>query len=326
MNKKITAVVLATFFLATVFPAHAQQATKVARVGMLTYNAARSDSNVVAFLQELQRRGWVEGKNFVFEFRNSEGKIDRLPDMATEFVRLKLDVIVTSATPPALAVQKATTTIPVVFAAVSDPVGIGLVASLARPGGNITGFTNLNETLSVKRLELLKETFPKISRVAVLSNPTDPISAPELRDVKAAAHILKLQLQFFESTDGSNFDVITNALAKTRVGALFMVTSQMFSGHRAEVVEMAAKSRLPAIYWNSAFVDAGGLMSYGTNIPDQFQRAAMYVDRILKGTKPEDLPVERPMRFEFVINLQAAKRIGVTIPQSVLFRADRVIK
>jgi putative ABC transport system substrate-binding protein len=326
MNKKITAVILATFFLATVSPAHAQPATKVARVGMLAYNAARSTDVVVAFLQELQRRGWSEGKNFVFEFRTAEGKTDRLPDMAAELARLNLDVIVASATPSALAVQKATTTIPVVFAAVSDPVGSGLVASLARPGGNITGFTNLNTDLSAKRLELLKETFPKISRVAVLSNPTDPNSAPELKDVEAFARRLKVQLQFFESRDASNFDVIVNALAKKRFGGLFVVTSQMFVGHRARVVEMAAKSRLPAIFWNSTFVDAGGLMSYGTNSPDQYQRAAMYVDRILKGTKPEDLPVERPMKFEFVINLKAAKQIGVTIPQSVLFRADRVIK
>ena len=326
MNKKITAVVLATFFLPTVFSAHAQPATKVARVGMLAYGTARSADVVTAFLQELQRRGWVERKNFVFEFRTADGKTDRLPDMASDLVRLKLDVIVASATPSALAIQKATTMIPVVFAAVSDPVGIGLVASLARPGGNITGFTNLNSDLSVKRLELLKETFPKASRIAVLSNPTDPISAPELNEVKSAARVLRLQLQFFESKDANNLDVITNALAKTRFGALFVVTSQMFVGHRARVVEIAAKSRLPAIFWNSAFVDAGGLMSYGINLPDQYQRAAMYVDRILKGTKPEDLPVERPMRFEFVINLKVAKQIGVTIPQSVLFRADRVIK
>ncbi len=326
MNKKITALVLATFFLATVSPAHAQPATKVARVGMLAYGTARSADVVTAFLQELQRRGWVERKNFVFEFRTADGKTDRLPDMASDLVRLKLDVIVASATPSALAIQKATTMIPVVFAAVSDPVGIGLVASLARPGGNITGFTNLNSDLSVKRLELLKETFPKASRIAVLSNPTDPISAPELNEVKSAARVLRLQLQFFESKDANNLDVITNALAKTRFGALFVVTSQMFVGHRARVVEIAAKSRLPAIFWNSAFVDAGGLMSYGINLPDQYQRAAMYVDRILKGTKPEDLPVERPMRFEFVINLKVAKQIGVTIPQSVLFRADRVIK
>jgi putative ABC transport system substrate-binding protein len=326
MKKKILLSACATLIVASLQLADAQQATKVSRIGILVYNVARSNSNVAAFFQELQRRGWVEGQNVAFEFRTAEGKIDRLPDMAAELARLKLDVIVASATPSALAVQKATTTIPVVFTAVSDPVGSGLVASLARPGGNITGLANLNTDLGAKRLELLKESFPRVSRVAVLSNPTDPISAPELKEVETAARALRLQLQFFESRDANDFDVIASALAKTRFGALFVVTSQMFVGHLARVVDMAAKSRLPAIFWNSSFVDAGGLMSYGTNITDLYRRAAIYVDKILKGAKPADLPVEQPTKFELVINLKAAKQIGLTIPPNVLARADKVIK
>jgi len=326
MGKKTLVVLLVGLALTSVRFSEAQQPTKVVHIGMLAYSNARSDDVVAAFLQELQRRGWVEGQNFAFEFRTAEGKTDRLNNMAGELARLKLDVIIVSATPSALAVQKATTTIPIVFVSVSDPVGSGLVASLSWPGGNITGFTNLNNELSAKRLELLKETLPKVSRVAVLSNPTDPNSVPELKEVQAFARRLRLQLQFFESKDANNFDVITNALAKTRVGALFVVTSQMFFGNRARLVEMAAKSRLPAIFWNSAFVDAGGLMSYGTNLPDQYQRAAIYVDKILKGAKPTDLPVEQPTKFEFVINLKAAKQIGLTIPPNVLARADKVIR
>ena len=326
MSKKILIWLLATVLLTTVSVVEAQQAAKVPRLGFLAFNVERSASDTDAFFQEMRRLGWVDGQNIAIEYRNAQGKVERLPGLAAELVGLKVDMILASSTPAALAARQASATIPIVFTLVSDPVGIGLVASLARPGGIITGVSNINEELSVKRLELLKETFPRVSRVAVLFNPADPISRPELKDVEAAARILRLQLKLYEARDAKDLDGIAAAWVKARPGALFVVTSQFFAGERARVFEMAARSRLPTIFWNSAFVDAGGLMSYGANVAALNRRAAYYVDRILKGTKPADLPVERPMRFEFVINLKTAKQIGVTIPPNVLVRADRVIQ
>ncbi|HWH77599.1 MAG TPA: ABC transporter substrate-binding protein, partial [Candidatus Binatus sp.] len=256
----------------------------------------------------------------------AEGKIDRLPELAAGIISLKPDVILASATPPALAVQRLTASIPIVFTLVADPVGSGLVASLARPGGNITGLTNLNTELSAKRLELLKEMLPKTRTVAILSNPADPISAPQLKDVEPTARALGLHLRFIEVRDAKDLDGVSHALARTRPDALLVVTSQMFVGQGAKIIDLAAKNRLPSVFWSGALVDAGGLMSYGVNVPALYRRAAYFVDRILKGTKPADLPVEQPTKFEFVINLKTAKRIGVTIPQSVLFRADKVIR
>ena len=326
MIRKILFGLLFTALLPTVFSTDAQQPKKILRIGFLAFNLARSESNIDAFFQEMRRFGWIDGQNISFEFRNAQGNIDRLPGLAAELIGLKVDVILAFSTPAALAAQHASSTIPIVFTGVSDPVGIGLVASLARPGGMITGVSNMNEELSVKRLELLKETFPRVSRVAVLFNPADPISRPELKDVEAAARILKLQLTLYEARDAKDLDGVAAAWVKARPGALFVVTSQFFSGERVRVIEMAAKSRLPTIFWTSAFVDVGGLMSYGTNVADLNRRAAYYVDRILKGTNPADLPVERPMKFDFVINLKTAKQIGVTIPQSVLYRADKVVR
>jgi putative ABC transport system substrate-binding protein len=324
MSEKILYWLLAIAFLVTASPAEAQQQTKIARVAILALDQQRS--NVKDFFLELHRLGWVEGQNINFELRTAEGKINRLPELAAEIISLKPDVILASATPPALAVQKLTSSIPIVFTLVADPVGSGLVASLARPGGNITGMTNLNTELSTKRLELLKEMLPKTRSVAILSNPADPISAPQLKDVAPTARSLGLQLRFIEVRDPKDFDGASRALAKSRPGALLVVTSQMFVGQGAKIIDMAAKNRLPSIFWTGTLVEAGGLMSYGVNVPALYRRAAYFVDRILRGAKPADLPVEQPTKFEFIINLKTAKQIGVTIPQSVLFRADRVIR
>jgi putative ABC transport system substrate-binding protein len=241
-------------------------------------------------------------------------------------VRLNVNVILASATGAALAAKNATSKIPIVFTAVSYPVGSGLVASLARPGGNITGLTNLTTDLSAKRLELLKEAFPNVSPVAVLSNPKDPISGPILQEVETAARALAVKLQLFEVGDPKEFDSALSGMTRARAGTLLVLTSQMFLRQRARIVDIAAKHRLPTMFWAMEFVAAGGLMSYGTNVPDLYRRAATYVDKILKGTKPADLPVEQPTKFEFVVNLKTAKQIGVTIPPNVLVRADKVIR
>ncbi len=324
-NRKLLGIVaLAVAFAMCGAVAQAQQPLKIARVAILALDQQRSNLN--DFFLELRRLGWVEGQNIAFELRTAAGKVDHLPELAAEIVSLKPDVILASATPPALAVQKLTSSIPIVFTLVADPVGSGLVASLARPGGNITGMTNLNNELSAKRLELLKEMFPKTRSVAILSNPADPINAPQLKDVEPTARSLGLHLRFIEVSDPNDFGGVSRTLAKNRPDALLVVTSQMFVGQRAKIIDMAAKSRLPSVFWSGTWVEAGGLMSYGVNVPAVYRRAAFFVDRILKGTKPADLPVEQPTKFEFIINLKTAKQIGVTIQQSVLFRADRVSK
>jgi putative ABC transport system substrate-binding protein len=326
MTKKILGLLLATVFLAAGTIVNAQQAKKLPRLGILTFNLSRADENLVSFFQELHRLGWIEGQSIAFEFRTAEGNADRLSRLAAELVQLKVDAILASATPPALAAQKATSTIPIVFSLVADPVGSGLVASLAQPGANITGVSNINTDLAGKRLELLKETFPKLSRVTVLSNPADPISASQLKEVEMAARSLGLQLQLYEARDRKDIDEVASAWAKARPAALYVLTSQMFLGERKKIIEVVTKGRLAALFWADGFVDSGGLISYGTNVADLNRRAATYMDKILKGAKPADLPVEQPKKFEFVINLKAAKQIGVTIPPNLLARADKVIR
>ena len=326
MKKILRLVLIIVALVAGAAIAEAQQPTKVPRLGVLAFNVTRADSDVDAFFQELRRLGWVDGQNIAFEFRTADGNVDRLPSLAAELVRLKVDALLASATPSALAAQKATSTIPIVFTAVGDPVGSGLVASLAHPGGNITGLSNVNTDLTAKRLELLKETFPKVTRVGVLLNPADPITAPQLKDVEAAARSLGFQLQLYEARGPKDMESVASAWQKAHSGALFVLVSQMFVGVRPKLVEVITKSRLPAIFWTRSIVDAGGLMSYGPSIPDSYRRAATFVDKILKGAKPADLPVEQPMKFELVINLKTAKQIGVTIPPNVLARADKVIK
>jgi putative ABC transport system substrate-binding protein len=325
MKKNTFVSLLATLVLGSVYPAPAQQPGKVPRIGYLTSGAATPDSSEL-FRQGLGELGYVEGKNILIEYRYAEGGSQPLSELAEELVRLKVDVLVTIATEPSLAAQRATRTIPIVMVTPGDPVGAGLVASLARPGGNITGVTATTVDLSWKRLELLKEVTPKISLVAVLWIPSAMGNRLQMKETEAAAQSFRLHLQP-AGVEGSNdfesaFSVINGGSARS----IMVLGSPMFFSHRARITELAAKSRLPAIYPTSPYVDAGGLMSYGNDLSVVHRRGAVYVDRILKGAKPAELPVERPMKFELVINLKTAKQIGLTIPGSVLYRADRVIK
>ena len=318
---------IAFVLVVVVAMAEAQQSKKVPRIGVLATGTPSSMEEVLdPFRQRLHELGYVEGKNFVFEYRWGEGNIDRLPVLAAELVRLKVDVIFANSTPPAMAAKGATTTIPIVVTGLSDPVATGLVSSLARPGGNITGITVMNEELAGKRLELLKETSPKVSRVAVLWNSSNPGAALNFKQTQAAAQELGLQLQSLDVQSVSDLEVSFKSAIKSGAHALDVLRTQPIVTQLRRIADFAVKNRLPSIHDRSDFVEAGGLMSYGANIADTSRRAAVYVDKILKGTKPADLPVERQMKFELVINLKTAKQIGLTIPQSVLYRADKVIR
>ena len=303
----------------------AQQAGKVRRIGFLgTYAGPSLD----AFRQVLRELGWVEGQNIVIDYRLAEGRLDRFTDLAVELVRLKVDIIVAEGTQGVAAAKNATETIPIVMISGSvDPVGLGLIASLARPGGNVTGLSySVGPGIAGKWLELLKEIVPKVRRVATLSNPANPNQPLIIRDLKVAARSLGVQLQLLEARGPHEFDGAFEAMGKERAGALLVLADSMFVFHRARLADLAARSRLPAAYGNRADVEAGGFMSYGPNFPDLWRRAAIYVDKILKGAKPADLPVEQPTKFELVINLKTAKALGVTIPQSILTRADEIIQ
>ena len=315
---------LTTVLLATVSSTEAQQAKKVHRLGVL--NLAGVTFQREAFLQGLSELGYVEGKNITIEYRSAEGKYDQLPDLAAELVRLKVDVILTQSTPAAVAAKNATTTIPIVMAGGSDPVATGLVASLARPGGNITGITIMNAETAGRRLALLKETSAKVSRVAILWNSTNPGAAVVFKQTQTAAQDLGLQLQSLDVQSANALEGAFKGATRGGANALVLLASVPVSNHLRQVADFAVRNRLASIYDRSDFVEAGGLMSYGTHLPEMFHRALIYVDKILKGAKPADLPVEQPMKFELVINLKTAKQIGLTIPQSVLYRADKVIK
>jgi putative ABC transport system substrate-binding protein len=282
---------------------------------------------VEVFRQGLGELGYVEGHNLALVIRSPEKGPDQLPDLAAELVRLKVDVIVTGGPPPIQAAKEATRTIPLVMAGHPDPVAGGLVASLARPGGNITGLSiTAGLELYGKRLELLKEVVPKVSRVAFLFNPTTPANALQAKETEVAARALGVQLQALEVRSPNDIDSGFQAANKARAGALLTLDSPLFNTHRTRIVDLAAKNRLPAMYGFSEFVDAGGLMVYGVNLPDVWRRTAIHVDKILKGTKPAELPVEQPTKFDFVINLKAARQIGLTIPPQVLAQADKVIR
>ena len=303
------------------------QPTKIPRIGFLGATSLSTNSaRVEAFRQGLRELGYVEGKNIVIEYRWAEGKTERLPDLAAELVRLKVDIIVTPGPPVTRAAKEATVTIPIVMALDNDPVGNGFVASLARPGGNITGLATLAPEISGKRLELLKEIVPRLSRVAVFGTSTNPGNAQALREVELAAGAFKVQLQYLDVLDPKDIETAFQAAKKGRAEAVLVLSSAVTFSQRIQIAELAVKSRLPVIHANTEYVDAGGLMVYGTNYPDLFRRAATYVDKILKGTKPADLPVEQPIKFEFIVNLKPAKQIGLTVPANVLVRADRVIK
>jgi putative tryptophan/tyrosine transport system substrate-binding protein len=324
MTKTILVWLLAIFFLATTsVKAHPQE--KVYRIGFLsTASLSSLSSRLDAFRQGLRELGYVEEKNIAIEYRSAEGKIDRLPDLAAELVRLKVDCIVTAGENPTRAAKQATGTIPIVTTTVGDPVGLGFVASLARPGGNITGPTTYSTDLAGKRLELLKETIPKLARVAVFDDTRSLVQT--VKETAAAARLLKVQLISLEIRSLDDLENAFPSIAKSRADAFIMGASGFFNTHQKRLVELAAKHRLPAMYLEAEFVLGGGLMSYATSIPELYRRAATYVDKILKGAKPADLPVEQPKKFEFIINLKAAKQIGLAIPPNVLARADKVIQ
>jgi len=327
MNKKIFGFALGAMLFALGFPVQAQQPAKVPRIGYLalgtfSVNPLRAD----AFRQGLRELGYLEGKNIFIEYRYAEEKLDRLSALAAELVRLKVDVIVTRGPAPTRAAKGATATIPIVMTQDSDPVGNGFVASLARPGGNITGLSTHAPEISGKQLELLKETVPKLSHLTVLGTSTIPGHALSLREIGLAAGAFNIQLQYLDILGPQDTETAFQAASKGRADALLVLGGAVLSSQRTRILEFAVKSRLPAIYSGRTSVEAGELMSYGVNLADLDQRAATYVDKILKGTKPADLPVEQPTKFELLINLKAAKQIGLTIPPNVLARADKVIR
>jgi putative ABC transport system substrate-binding protein len=307
----------------------AQYAATIPRIGLL-FPTSLSDPRTVRFLdafrQGLRELGYTEGQNIAIESRFAEGKWDQLPGLAAELVRVKVDVIVTYTTPATQAAKQATGTIPIVVATVIDPVGAGLVASLARPGGNITGLSQMVPDLVGKQLELLKEVAPKISRVALLSNPANPAHALAIRDVEVAARSLGVQLQLLEARGPGEIESAFAAMTTERAGAVIILVDSMLIDHRTRIADLAARRRLPTVSATIDTAEAGGLMAYGPSVRDMFRRAAAYVDKILKGAKPADLPIEQPTKFELVINLRTARALGLTIPQSVLLRADQVIE
>jgi putative tryptophan/tyrosine transport system substrate-binding protein len=325
MNKRIVVSFLATLLFVSLHFVEAQP-KKVPRIGLLVPSSASANSTRrEAFLQGLRDLGFVEGKNIAIEYRYTEGEVDRLPELAAELVRLNVDVIVTGAISSVQAAKKATATIPIVFASVGEAVDSGLVSSLARPGGNATGLTFLAPELDGKRLELLKEAFPKVTRVAFLLR-VPVVRGDPLKEAEAVAKTLGLRVQSVGVKGPDDFESAFKAAKSGGAEALLVISNPLSNTHRARIVDLAAKHRLPGIYPAIDFVEAGGLMSYGPDILDNWRRAATYVDKILKGTNPGDLPVEQPKKFEFVINLKTAKQIGVTVPPNVLARADRVLR
>jgi putative tryptophan/tyrosine transport system substrate-binding protein len=328
MKKNIFCVALCAMLYALCYSAHAQQQAKIAKIGWLESSITDRGSPLgEIFLRKLSELGYVENKNIAFEYRSADNHLDRLPALAGELVRLNVDVIITTATPATQAAKSATKTIPIVFIQLAvDPVTAGFVSSLARPGGNITGLTNIAVELAGKRLELLKETIPKLSRVALLWEPQNAGSAQAWKESQMPARELGLQLHSLEVSSADQFEGAFNDAIKARSSAVAVTPMVLASSNRKQIVELAAKTRLPAMYYRDSFVESGGLMSYGADLADHFMRAAIFVDKILKGAKPAELPVEQPKKFELVINLKAAKQIGVTIPPGVLLRADKVIK
>jgi putative ABC transport system substrate-binding protein len=327
MNSKSVFWLLIAVLLITFSLAQAQQPAKIPRIGYLaatkaTAIAARTD----AFRQGLSELGYIDGKNIIVEYRYADGNPAREGELAAELVRQKVEIIVTTGPTVTRTVKHATATIPIIFAQDGDPVASGFVASLARPGGNITGLSNLSPELSGKRLELLKEIVPKLSRVAAIGGSNEPNNAQILKELGLAAASMKLRLQTLDVRGPADIAPAFQAAAKERADGAVFLGSVVFGAHRKQIVELAVKHRLPATYTRPEFVEDGGLMTYGPNINDLFRRTATYVDKILKGAKPAELPVQQPLKFEFIVNLQAAKQIGLTIPQSVLYRTDKVIK
>ena len=326
MNMKIVVSLIVSSILIIVPIVHAAQATKVFRIGWLSAGSGKGPIDE-AIRQDLRERGYIEGQNLVNERRFAEGKLDRLPGLVTDLVRSKVDLIVVSSTQAVLLAKEATQTIPIVFAIADNPVEIGLIASLARPGGNATGLTDIAGELGGKRLELLKETVPKLFRLALLVwSPDGPGNVAEKNEIESAARVFRVQVHSVEVSGAKDLEKAFSAMARAGANAFMGLTDTRFSGNRPRIVELSAKNRLPAIYPERTFAETGGLMSYGTNRVEFRRRIAVYIDKILKGTNPADLPVEQPMKFELIINLKSAKQIGLTIPPNVLVRADKVIR
>jgi len=322
----ITSVVAVLFFVAPL-AAGAQPAGKVYRIGFLGNSTAALEANLVGpFREGLRELGYVEGQNIVIEYRWAEGKYERFPALIAELLAQRVKVIVSAGTPASLAVKKATTSVPLVMVAVGDPVATGLVASLARPGGNITGLTSTSEELDGKRLELLRQVIPKLSHVAVFWNPENPTLLTSLEEMRAAAQVLGMKVQVLEVKTPGELEETFKAIVRERPGALLVMADRLFLHNRQRIMDFATKQRLPVVPGHPELVEAGGLMSFGPSYPGMHGRAAYFVDRILKGAKPADLPVERPTKFELVVNLKAAKALGLTLPQSLLGRADHVIE
>jgi putative ABC transport system substrate-binding protein len=323
------ALALSAMLFALSVPAEAQQPSKIPRIGYLDSGTASGSAVLLdAFRQELSKLGWIEGKNLTIEYRFAEQKQERLPELAADLVRRKVDQIVVSGAPSAGAAKRATTTIPIVTAIVGDPVALGLVASLARPGGNVTGLSSLSPELTSKRLEILKDAVPKLLRVGLFwLSGGGPGQDIQMKDLRPAAPALKLKLEEIETqADPKGLESAFQIAKQKQVGAIMTTASRPFFAERKRIIELATKYRLPAIYFQKEFVDEGGLMSYGADYADLYRRAAVYVDKVLKGAKPADLPVQQATKFEFIINLRAAKQIGLTIPVRVLERANKVIK
>ena len=322
----ITSVVAVLFFVAPL-AAGAQPAGKVHRIGFLGNSTAALEAHLVGpFREGLRELGHVEGQNIVIEYRWAEGKYERFPALIAELLTERVEVIVTAGTPASLAVKKATTSVPLVMVAVGDPVDTGLVASLARPGGNITGLTSTAEELEGKRLELLREVIPKLSHIAVLWNPENPTLLAALKEMRAAAQVLRIKLQVLEVRTSGELEETFKAMTRERPGALRVMGDRLFLHNRQRIMAFAAQQRLPVVPVHAEFVEAGGLFSFGPSYPGMHRRAAYFVDRILKGARPADLPVERPTKFELIVNLKAAKALGLKIPPSLLQRADQVIE
>ena len=328
MNVQLVTLTVALVLLTLPLPAEAQSAAKSARIGYLATGSASADAPLhEAFRQGLRDRGWIEGQNVAIEYRWADGRLDRLPHLAADLVRLNVDVIFTPSTASTAAARNATRTIPIVMAMVADPVGRGMIASLARPGGNLTGLSiGVGLGFIGKQLELIKEVVPKVSRVAVLGNPGEPQHKSAVSEAEGAGRVLGVTLQLLEARGPNEFDRAFAAMVRDHAGALLVLSGPVYVLHRGQLANLAAKRRLPAIYNFREFVDAGGLLAYGPNIREFWRRAAVYVDKILHGAKPADLPVEQPTKLELVINLKTAKALGLTIPQSVLLRADEVIQ
>jgi putative ABC transport system substrate-binding protein len=327
MSTRVFVLVLVTLLLATIPPAQAQQpSAKVPRIGYLTEQSASRSSRAEAFRQGLKELGYIDGKTITIEYRSAEGKLDRLSDLAGELVWLKVNVIVTTSTPAVLAAKSATREIPIVFNTTGDPVERGVVATLARPGANVTGITRGGAELYGKRLELLKETIPKLSRAAFMWNPESSGAELNLKEMQASAQALGLQTQSLQVRTPEDIEPAFDAAIRAKAGGIVITQVPPITTDQKRIVDLAAKHRLPAIYNQSQWPERGGLMSYASNTVDSDRHLARYVDRILKGAKPADMPVERTMKFEFIINLKTAKQIGLTIPPNVLARADKVIK